>query len=249
MPRNYDRARALPPETLSLWMDAIAALIPASEVDTIVDVGCGTGRFSSALQETFSARVLGIDPSQKMLLEAAPKAPDSVEFRPGSAEEIPVETGTACLIFLSMVYHHIENRGRAIGEFHRALRPSGYVCVRTSTVDLLDLIPYLRFFPEARESSKRRLPHRAALVRDMKGGGFRLLHQQVVEQVFARTWGEYHTKISHRALSDLASISDEAFRAGLDRMGRTAGEEKEDRPVIEPIDLFVFRRESDDDNP
>lgn len=44
--------------------------------------------------------------------------------------------------------------------------------------------------------------------------------------------------IKLRALSDLADISDEAFRRGLARMEEDASRASE---VVEPIDLFVFR--------
>jgi trans-aconitate methyltransferase len=36
----------------------------------VIDIGCGTGRFSELLAAHFGVRVIGIDPSLKMLDEA-----------------------------------------------------------------------------------------------------------------------------------------------------------------------------------
>src|ERR1700730_3363940 len=103
---TYDKARGYSPEVLSLWLDVVAAHIPLS-LDLIVDVGCGTGRFSLPLAHRFQARVIGIDPSQKMLEVARQKtAGDRVEFRQGTAEDVPLPDACADLVFLSMMIHH-----------------------------------------------------------------------------------------------------------------------------------------------
>jgi ubiquinone/menaquinone biosynthesis C-methylase UbiE len=55
LPTNYDRARGLSDAVLTMWLDRLKAYIPISQIFEIIDLGCGTGRFSAALAEGFSA--------------------------------------------------------------------------------------------------------------------------------------------------------------------------------------------------
>jgi ubiquinone/menaquinone biosynthesis C-methylase UbiE len=57
----YDQSRLLPPETMRLWMETIATHVPPNAVQTILDLGCGTGRFVEPLADHFAARIVGID--------------------------------------------------------------------------------------------------------------------------------------------------------------------------------------------
>ena len=62
----------------------------------------------------------------------------------------------------------------------------------------------------------------------------------VMQQAIYRP--QYYEKISHRALSDLAAISDEDFQAGLCRMAESIPRQNDDSAVYEPIDLFTFTK-------
>src|SRR5262245_27449837 len=96
IPAGYDRARDHGPEFLDRWLNVGAGHIVAHrKVDTILDLGCGTGRFSEGLATRFGARVIGIDPSAKMLDRAEAKRRESrVHYGRGLAEAIPVADGT-----------------------------------------------------------------------------------------------------------------------------------------------------------
>lgn len=243
--RRYDSARKIPEATMSLWLDSMAARISPAEVSLVLDVGCGTGRFSVPLADRFEAFVIGVDPSETMLTRARENVRHPrVTFRQGRAESLPSEDESACLLFLSMVYHHIERPGQAALEFDRVLRPGGYVCVRNSTRDLLHLTPYLKYFPKAMEINRKRLPSKRGLIETMKAGGLSLLSHDVIEQKFADTLKEYSEKVARRGLSDLTMISDADFKAGIERMKEEVERAGDSGPVMESIDLFVFRKPS-----
>ena len=74
IPAGYDRGRDHGPEVLDLWMSVIASHIGRRSVSTILDLGCGTGRFAGCLANRFGASVIGVDPSEKMLDQARGKA-------------------------------------------------------------------------------------------------------------------------------------------------------------------------------
>ena len=69
----YDKARALLPATARLWQELIADYIDPGAVPLILDLGCGTGRFSKLLAGRFGGHVIGIDPSERMLQQACRK--------------------------------------------------------------------------------------------------------------------------------------------------------------------------------
>jgi ubiquinone/menaquinone biosynthesis C-methylase UbiE len=85
MPASYDRGRSHSPAMLRLWLKDLSAHVPKGSVSDIVDLGCGTGRFSGALADHFASDVIGIEPSEKMLEQARKKPPNGrVTYRRGS---------------------------------------------------------------------------------------------------------------------------------------------------------------------
>ena len=58
IPAGYDQARSLGRELIELWMTTVAAHTCGRSVASILDLGCGTGRFSEALAARFNANVL-----------------------------------------------------------------------------------------------------------------------------------------------------------------------------------------------
>ena len=73
IPAAYDRGRDHGPEVLNLWMSVIESQVDGGSISMILDLGCGTGRFSEGLATRFRARVVGVDPSEKMLDQARRK--------------------------------------------------------------------------------------------------------------------------------------------------------------------------------
>jgi len=50
---SYNAARQMPEETMQRWMDLLLASVPANKIENVLDLGCGTGRFSFALAEAY----------------------------------------------------------------------------------------------------------------------------------------------------------------------------------------------------
>jgi ubiquinone/menaquinone biosynthesis C-methylase UbiE len=103
IPEAYDAGRAYRPDVLRDWLERIARYVPAAETDRIIDLGCGTGRYTAALAAYFQAEVLGVDPSEKMLAEARGKRPGArIRFVQGNGEALPAVDASADLVFLSL---------------------------------------------------------------------------------------------------------------------------------------------------
>lgn len=99
------------------------------EVDHVVEVGCGTGKFTLPLAE-FGKKVTAIDFSEKMLGVLEKKAAargllDRITLQHGDIENLELPPGSAQAILSIAVIRHFEDDRRALGELARVLAPSG----------------------------------------------------------------------------------------------------------------------------
>jgi len=241
IPTVYDEARTLTPQGLRLWLDLLSAHIDRGTIPLILDLGCGTGRFSEPLAAHFSARVIAIDPSQKMLDQARGKPGSAdITWLRASAEALPLHDGSVDLVFMSMVYHHFADPALVAKECHRVLRNRGQVCVRNSTREAD--FPAKHFFPAIRPMVDSELPDRKDINRVFMTASFTAVVHEIVRQVVAPNWPSFVRKSSLRADSFLARIPDEAFNAGMAELRLRGAEINADDPVTEQIDWFVFTK-------
>ena len=103
MPSAYDAGRSYAPWVLERWLETVAQQVQGP-VSRILDLGCGTGRYSAALANYFSVDVEAIDPSEKMLEQALKKPHARVRFRKASGEALPLNDESVELVFMSMVF-------------------------------------------------------------------------------------------------------------------------------------------------
>lgn len=244
---RYDSARSLPSETITLWLDALRDVVPAAAIKKILDLGCGTGRFTSALAETFGGKAVGIEPSAAMLDIAIARPDVNVEWRLGHAESIPMPGEVVDLVFISQVFHHFVEPRQALREIHRVLTPAGYLAIRNGTREHNDELAWLKFFPEAYEIEQQRTPSSQEIDEIVSAQSFVSLSHRVIHQLFASSYVEYFEKISRRALSALAAISDVAFHRGLREFQEWANLQPRDVAVYEPVDLFIFQKKASRD--
>jgi ubiquinone/menaquinone biosynthesis C-methylase UbiE len=222
-------------------MDAISELISGHSVETIVDLGCGTGRFTGVLAQFFSAHVLGIDPALRMLAVARRTISSTrVRFVQGRAESVPAADDQVDMAFLSMVYHHLQDKERAISEISRVIKRDGCVCLRTATLESINSYLWVEFFPRAHRIELARMPSRESMVETMRMSGFLLKGHAVVRQLFAENLLEYAEKISLRGISSLRMLEEKEFAAGLDDFREYCRTRNRGDAVFEDIDLFTF---------
>jgi ubiquinone/menaquinone biosynthesis C-methylase UbiE len=120
--------------TLAAQIDAIwpqeepiarASGSPAS----ILDVGCGTGEFTSRIARLFpAARVIGVDlveSSLELARERCADLGDRVSFDRGDAYELAFADGTFDLVACRHVLQAIPDAPRVLGELVRVLAPRG----------------------------------------------------------------------------------------------------------------------------
>jgi len=94
------------------------------------DIGAGTGFITEGLIQR-GLRVITVDQSEAMLREMKHKFQDidTVDYRVGEAENLPIEDKVVDYVFANMCLHHVENPPVAIKEMARILKPSGRLVV------------------------------------------------------------------------------------------------------------------------
>ena len=88
-PRWIDHMRNTPNETREIQLDPpVLELCGNVAGKTVVDLGCGEGRFSRKLADRGVARVLGLDRSPKMIKAASDLAGEREEYLVADVEEL-----------------------------------------------------------------------------------------------------------------------------------------------------------------
>ena len=123
------------------WLQPPDKLIERSGIKpgmVVVDLGCGSGGIT-----TFTARVVGekgkvyavdIQPEMLQQLERKLSKPENhditnIELKQASAYNLPLEDGAIDLAYMIAVFQEIPNRGKALREIWRVLKPGGILGV------------------------------------------------------------------------------------------------------------------------
>jgi ubiquinone/menaquinone biosynthesis C-methylase UbiE len=243
MSARYESGRALSGKAANTWLATVAPFVQRSARPRILDLGAGTGRFSVLFARSFEATVVGIEPSMGMLAAAAHEKPqpDGLTYVAGSAERLPLADTTCDLVWLSHVWHHIRDHQACAAELRRVVRAGNHVLVRGTFGDQLDGFPTVfRFWPAARAICEQ-LPTIQETVRVFETNGFTLVDHQRVPQETAANLSEFARRTQARADSALVLISDAEFHQGQAAI-EAAGREQDPVPVIEVIELLIFRK-------
>lgn len=210
---EYARHRQVHPEVLRSLIQ-LPSLHSASQV---LEVGCGTGNYITALERAVGCRCWGIDPSERMLAKATEKS-KTTRFQIGNAEKLAFADESFDLIFSVDVIHHVTDRTSFLRDAYRVLRQHGRVCTVTDSEEIIrHRQPLAAYFPETVEADLTRYPSVTDLRQMMEGTGFRQVAEVAVEFPYPLTdIAAYRDK----AFSCLHLISADAHRRGIERMER-----------------------------
>jgi ubiquinone/menaquinone biosynthesis C-methylase UbiE len=201
----------------------------------VLDVGCGTGRWSAALAERGS-RVWGIDVSPEMVELARQRG---VNAKRAGAEALPFKEGWFERALLVLVVHVLD-RPRAFAELHRVLAPEGRLVIGTFDHAQFDDYYLNTFFPSLAEIDRARFPTRDALEAELASAGFDARTMPVHQRA---SWGRDRVleRIRGGFISTLQLLSDAEFAEGLARAERELPEHVESEQHLLAVVADVVR--------
>ncbi len=183
---NYDRTRSAVGVEIILGCLARGGK-PLSEI-SVLDAGCGTGNYSSALVD-YVKRIEAADISRGMLDVAAAKMngyqeEGRIAFHEADLGDLPFEDALFDAIMVNQVLHHLDTQRNGdcgdwpnhlcvLREFHRVLRPGGILVINTCSQRQLERgYWYFRLIPEAAKNVARRYAPLPMLRKMLAASGF-----------------------------------------------------------------------------
>ena len=137
--------------------EAAAFLLPHLRPDMrLLDVGCGPGSITRGLAERLPAgQVVGLDLSRETLesarRDAVARGLMNLRYEEGSVYELSFPDGSFDVAYAHQVLQHLRERGLALSEMLRVVKPGGVVAVREvdwSTVAYFPRDPWIDRFIE-----------------------------------------------------------------------------------------------------
>lgn len=108
--------------------------LPAKVIDnciigkTVLDMGCGSGRYSIALAKFGAREVMAVDLQKKSFASAEQFAAESglaIRFYEGHLHRLPFENARFDFILCNGVLHHTTSIRKGLAELERVLQPAG----------------------------------------------------------------------------------------------------------------------------
>ena len=130
---EWDRLRALHIAEAEVEA-AMADLIGDAPVETLLDIGTGTGRMVE-LFGTRTDKAVAVDNSPEMLrlarakLTSGQQADCAIDLRIGDFNALPVENESADLAIMHQVLHYAPEPARVVAEAARVLAPGGRLLI------------------------------------------------------------------------------------------------------------------------
>jgi len=100
-----------------------------STLESIMDVGCGTGRLLRRAEKRWpSAQLIGVDPAEGMATIAYHRTRGATVFV-GGAEALALPEASVDLALSTISFHHWHDQAAGVREVGRVLRPGGCFCL------------------------------------------------------------------------------------------------------------------------
>jgi len=230
---SYDKGRSLSEQNMATWLNLIAKLSGASKGTRVLDLGCGTGRFSLPIANRLGFEVTGVDSSAEMLAKAQQKDSNSdVDWMLEDASALTFSDGSFDVVFMSHLLHHVDSPLTVLKECHRVLVPSGVILIRYGAMDQVRNDVEHTFFPQVTEIDEPRTPTLELTERWLLDAGFaNIFSEEVVQQTYG-TASAHLDAARVKSTSVLNMISAESFEVGIQRLAEYVEKNPDDKWLL-----------------
>ena len=212
--RSYDTGREASIETF----EKVVRLLNIDNESVILDMGCGTGNYTSALQPV-SKNVIGIDLSEGMLEQARAK---HVNLVYGDITQLPLKSETFDGALAMQVLHHVGEKEQFLSEAHRVLRKQAAVAIHTCSHQQIKTFWLYHYFPRGLVVDLARIPDLQEIISLLEKVGFSDVDIEICYQniVIDETPERYLDKDYHNSSSTFAFLAEEDIESGCDKIRR-----------------------------
>jgi ubiquinone/menaquinone biosynthesis C-methylase UbiE len=214
------RAKSVDPELLAF----VAQRSSAASL-CILDIACGTGNQLLANRAVLpKACWVGVDRSLGMLWQAWRKAADIVWVQADGAA-LPWQAQRFDFITCQYAFHHVQDKGGMLKEVFRVVCPGGrFVLSNICPQEMADWL-YYRYFPEARALNLDDFWLPETVQEVMQTIGFVAVTVERQHLRYQQDLREWLDTVRRRdTCSQLLTISDAAYEAGVQRLERELAE-------------------------
>jgi ubiquinone/menaquinone biosynthesis C-methylase UbiE len=205
-------------DRLAAFMEELLNTQPYyGEPKKILDIGCGTGRFTIPFAERFpNHTVLGADKSSNMLAQAQQKqGANRVLWSVQDICSQGFDSESFNLVFVSDLLHHIANPLDAIRECRRVLRPGGWLLCKYGAMDKIAQDPEHLFFPETVAIDAARTPTQEMVGDWLVAENFRYVNSQTLREQTRISGADRLAAARAKSISVLHMIEQDHFDKGL----------------------------------
>jgi ubiquinone/menaquinone biosynthesis C-methylase UbiE len=205
---HFDRVRTEPGTLLSQIIKH-GGINPHS---TVLDVGCGTGRFPINLSSMVRCSLFGLEPCQEMLREAFLKdCSRRVAWIQADGQQLPFPNEIFDCVYMTFVLHHMERKDLALHEIYRVLKKGGRCVIMTTSHSQIKR-HVLNNFPGVTAIDLRRFPSVPCIKRSMSEISFKSVHYHVFQRLESTPTHKYLERVRDKYASTLTLFNEEEFQ-------------------------------------
>ncbi|MBX9941384.1 MAG: methyltransferase domain-containing protein [Candidatus Obscuribacterales bacterium] len=219
--RNYECDRKIEAKRL----DDLVKLIfeHTSGEGRILDLGCGTGVFTTLLAGRLPMAVTGADNSEEMLAIARSKPEGrGIDWHKEDAVKLSYENESFDVVFMSNLLHHFNNPLDIIQQCARVLKPGGLLLNHFGALEDIIKDPDHKFFEKASELDVRRTPARIQMEYLLKSAGLTDIGSDKNTYKLCNSAAERVKMVESKYISVFHLMDQISFQRGLSRLRRYA---------------------------
>ncbi|MEJ8548585.1 class I SAM-dependent methyltransferase [Brevibacillus borstelensis] len=191
------------------WMDTMAQM--ANPVGKrVIDIGCGGGIYSAGWALSGAESVIGVDFSQVMLDAARENTAHlpQIAYHFGDARRTGLPAGSADIVFVRALIHHLDHLDGFLEEAYRLLAPGGICILQDRTMEDV-IVPasaehlrgyFFEAFPRLLKKEEKHRPSASKVQAGLKKAGFSPAPETQLWEIRKTydSWGELERDLRNR---------------------------------------------------